>query len=515
MDPELIATLLAVDLGTLRSLADLKEHRTKVRAQIVAVNGAHEGVEFPADVRETWAKLTERDDAATKKIDELEARAARVAAAAATATATEAPPERTAPAAIARRGEAEIYDLSTVRANLADPTSGASEMRDRALRALDIARFPLARDRRDVRAYGFDQERAQEHVQELLDTQDREFGILARRILVTGHPDYRSAFGKIMSGRPVFTLTAQEQEAVARAMAFERAFTLGSTGLPVTFTLDPTLVPTSNGSVNPWRSICRVEQIVTNEWRGATSGAITAAYAAEATESSDNTPTLAQPAVPAVRAQAFVPFSIEVQQDWSALEREMAKLITDAKDDLEAGSTGFFGGNGTNQPTGLNAMTSATDNDTTTSLTFAVGDLYIPEEALPARFRPRASIVANRKQFNRTRQFDTNGGASLWMQLAEGLPNRQTGQLGKGLLGYPTYESTQMASTIASGDRILLMGDFNYYLIVDRVGMSIELIPHLVSTNHRPTGQRGLYAYWRNGGEPLSEAAFEFLKIKA
>lgn len=34
--------------------------------------------------------------------------------------------------------------------------------------------------------------------------------------------------------------------------------------------------------------------------------------------------------------------------------------------------------------------------------------------------------------------------------------------------------------------------------IADRVGMTAELIPHLFgATNRFPTGQRGLYVYWR------------------
>ena len=46
---------------------------------------------------------------------------------------------------------------------------------------------------------------------------------------------------------------------------------------------------------------------------------------------------------------------------------------------------------------------------------------------------------------------------------------------------------------------------------MDRIGLSVEVIPHLVGTNHRPTGQRGLYAYWRNGAGVLSANAFRVL----
>ena len=66
---------------------------------------------------------------------------------------------------------------------------------------------------------------------------------------------------------------------------------------------------------------------------------------------------------------------------------------------------------------------------------------------------------------------------------------------------------------VTTGSRIVLIGDFSYYLIVDRVGMSLEVIPHLFGAANRfPTGQRGLYAFWRNGGKIIDQVAFRFLK---
>jgi hypothetical protein len=43
---------------------------------------------------------------------------------------------------------------------------------------------------------------------------------------------------------------------------------------------------------------------------------------------------MAAPTATVTKAHAFVPFSIEVDQDWGALEAEMGKLFQDAKDDL-------------------------------------------------------------------------------------------------------------------------------------------------------------------------------------
>ena len=44
--------------------------------------------------------------------------------------------------------------------------------------------------------------------------------------------------------------------------------------------------------------------------------------------------------------------------------------------------------------------------------------------------------------------------------------------------------------------------------------MAIEVIPHLFDvTNNMPTGQRGLYAYWRNGSKVVDANAFRTLKL--
>src|SRR5690606_6995197 len=126
------------------------------------------------------------------------------------------------------------------------------------------------------------------------------------------------------------------------------------------------------------------------------------------------------------------------------------------------------------------------------------------EEALPPRFRARAAFLANRSIYNLVRQFDTAGGADLWVRLGDGLPPE--------LIGYPAYEvSTMPGGTPDVGDRYLLFGDFSQFLIVDRVGMSVELVPHLFGSNQRPTGQRGIYAVWRNNSKILTDNAFRVL----
>ena len=49
--------------------------------------------------------------------------------------------------------------------------------------------------------------------------------------------------------------------------------------------------------------------------------------------------------------------------------------------------------------------------------------------------------------------------------------------------------------------------------IVDRVGMSVELVPHMVDGDGKLLGQRAIFAYWRNGSKILSSAAFRKLRV--
>ena len=49
----------------------------------------------------------------------------------------------------------------------------------------------------------------------------------------------------------------------------------------------------------------------------------------------------------------------------------------------------------------------------------------------------------------------------------------------------------------AAHDYVLLCGDFKQYVILDRVGASLELNPHLIGGSGRPTGSRRNYQHCR------------------
>ena len=470
------------DLEGLRSLDELLAFRDEIISERAELNQRFGVKPFDDEARAQFAALTEIEKETTRRVNEYTARTQIVTDTAKNPNSHEGPELlRTQPRA--SRIPENIYDTSAYRDRARSMDDLRGLYRDGARRALDTMSFPHERARK---------EDVQTHVNRLLE---RDYtGELAERILNTDSPIYKRAFAKKLAG---VGLSTEE----------ERALSLTTTagGFAVPVTLDPTVIPTSNGVVNPIRRVARVITITGNTWEGITSAGVSAAYGAELTEASDNAPTIAQPTINVEKAQAFIPFSIEIGEDWGGMASEMAQMLQDAKDQLEA--TQFITGLGhaSTAPQGLLVGATAVVS-TAAATTLAVADLYSLEEGLPPRFRPNAVIVGNRKQFNRVRQFDTAGGSSLWVQLGDGLP--------RALIGYPTYEASEMSSALTTGASIITIGDFSHYVIVDRIGMNVELIPHMFATaNNRPSGQRGLYAYWRNSAGVTAWQAFRTLKV--
>jgi HK97 family phage major capsid protein len=277
---------------------------------------------------------------------------------------------------------------------------------------------------------------------------------------------------------------------------------LGGFGIP--FTLDPAILLTSAGAINPLRQVARIIPITTREWRGVSSAGVTASYDAEALEVSDDSPTpLAQPTVTAAMGRAFVPFPMELEDDWNGLAAELQRLIADGRDVLDA--TAYLTGSGTNEPAGvLTGLTTTQRVQTAGAGAFAIADVYSLKQALPARFQPGAAFLAHPNRFDTIFRFV--GGNSAEPPL---LPTRDGPLVGK-----PAYEWSTMATPTTTGTKLMLYGNFREgYVIVDRLGMSAEIVPHLFgATNRFPTGQRGLFARWRSGGAVVNANALRYLE---
>jgi len=336
-----------------------------------------------------------------------------------------------------------------------------------------------------------------------------------RYAAAAGAPEYERAFAKLL-GNPLqghLTWTPQEADAfrvVSDLQTEQRAMGSGDTsgGYMVPLTLDPAIQLTSTGSTNPLRQLARVVQITTDSWNGVTSAGVTAEWITEGSEVADASPTLDQPSIPVYKADAFVPFSFEIQGDAAGFMTELAKLLQDGADQLTA--TAYTTGSGTGQPTGIiTALTggsSVVTGDGSEAL--AASDPYKVQNALPPRFQPRATWNANLATLNTLRQFETTNGALKFPELTQNPPM---------LLRRSIYENSNMDGAIntaaTEANYLLLYGDFSQFVIVDRIGSTLELVPHLFGANRRPTGQRGALLWFRTGSDAVVDNAFRLLNV--
>jgi HK97 family phage major capsid protein len=318
---------------------------------------------------------------------------------------------------------------------------------------------------------------------------------VAKHVLMTGTQEYYEAFRSYMAD--------------PEGVGIQRGTTLGtgSLGFMLPFVLDPTIILTNSGSANPYRRVSRVVQTTSNTWNGVTSAGVNAAFVGEALAATDASPTVGQVQITPQKAHAWVFGSFESLED-SDLGTQLPRLFADAKDRLE--ESVFATGAGTGViPQG--AVTAATTGNTAAVTAYAVADVYTLQGRLSPRFRmsPGAAWMSSLFYVNKTRQFDTAGGSSFWANLGQGTPEQ--------LLGEPIYESSSMSTGTATGSLVLLFGDFNEYIIVDRVGMSVLYEPMVTGTGasaNLPTGEAGWYAFWRVGAKASTANALQVLVIQ-
>jgi HK97 family phage major capsid protein len=344
-----------------------------------------------------------------------------------------------------------------------------------------------------------------------LEKHVRNSADIARRTLVTENEQYRSAWMKLVSDPQPF-LSPEEIRAVEAwkeyRVASEGTTTAGGFGIPVF--IDPSIILTAQGSGNPFLSICRQATVNTNAWKGINSAGVSWSFDAEgAAVSDDAVGDMAQPTVTVFMARGFIPYSIEVGQDYPDFAGEMARLLAEGYDELLVDK--FSRGSGSGEPRGILTALDANTNDEVVSTTdgaFGQEDIYKVWKALPQRFRRNASWMMSVDVNNKIRQFGT---ANVFHAFTQNLP----AEWADTLFGKAVYESPyfpDMTGTTGAENR-LVVGDFSNYLIARRGGMSVELLPLIVDvTNNRPTGQRGWFAYARIGGNSVNDLGFRLLQ---
>ena len=474
-------------------MSRIEELRSSVNSKVERLNELRSSLkEYTERAGEPTADEAERFKAELSEFNELEAEHERLSVELAQLVKIAEAPER-----------AKVPGtLTVITRDKVDPFErgrefGApGEVRSLALRAIEEAKALEPEHRASA-----------EKLVRQIDTPD---GRLARHILITGRDDYRSAYQKLLAGRPELLLDA---ERMALAESRMSSLTDAQGGYAIPFTLDPTVIDTAAhaGFGHEWRRLADVTTIVTDNWNGVTSAGVTAYMTGEATEAVDGSPTLGQVSISPKKGEAFVVYTEEVYADWAQYESEIRRMFAIAKDELE--DTQFTTGSGTgNNVNGIVTDLVAASTPIVASAganTFTSPDIYAMENALAKRFRSNAEWLAGRTTYNRIRQFAaTTDGADLWERIGAGMPAR--------VLGYPINEAENMDTTFGSGENyILILGDIRQcYKIVDRVGMTIQGFPSLMgSTNNLPNGTGGLRMVWRYGAKVVNSTAAKILNV--
>jgi HK97 family phage major capsid protein len=404
---------------------------------------------------------------------------------------------------LGRRPKAVVQAIAATAYRTDDPFGSirglsVPEARDRALRTLD-----------DRGAAGHLRSDEKDHV----ERQIRKSTDIARRILVTENDAYRSAWQKLVTDPHAAATLSDEERNAMRSYAEYRAAsegtnTSGGFGIPVF--IDPSIIMTAQGTDNPFLTLARQVDVNTNQWKGVSSAGVTWSFDAEASEVSDDTATLAQPTVPVFMARGFIPYSIEVGQDYPGFANEMQTLLASGYDELLVDKLTRGAGTGSGEPNGILTALSANTNvrvALTTGGSLGAADPYKVWQALPQRFRRKASWLMSVATNDSIRQLGT---ANVYHAYTVNLPDEWADSLfRRGVYESPYMPDTTTSTTATIG--LAVVGDFSNYVIARRGGMSVELIQNLVGTNHRPTGSRGWFAYSRIGGGSANDLGFRLL----
>jgi HK97 family phage major capsid protein/HK97 family phage prohead protease len=484
------------------NLEEMRARVAEIRAALEEIAAENRGRTLDVETKGRWDELIAERDELDAGIRDTEERAAYLESIAdSKPEARERGAGHASVAANRNKAPEDVFDMTEYHTRSTSQEHMTRLMEEGANRAVEGFRFPDP---------NIDQDKARAAAQQILDADGPDHEV-AQRVLVHGSPVYRRAFWKTLAKQP---LSPEEQRKMQEGQQIElRNLTAaGDGGVTVPVQIDPTVILTSSGAINPFRQVSKLVRTTSYQWQGVTSTGITAQYRAEGAAMTDNAPTLVAPTITPERADAFVPYTWEAAQDWASLEGEMASLFADAKDVLEATKFASGAGHASNEPSGV--LTGAgTVVGSSATTTVGTVDIYALEAALPVRFQPNAVWLATPALFSRIRSqaaLGSNSGGIWADSLQVGQPAR--------LLGYPAYKAStvgtagNLAVSVAS-TKWGILGDFSKFAIVDRIGFQVRPIENLFNGNTAggiayPNGMSGLVCYWRNSSGVLASNAF-------
>ena len=240
-----------------------------------------------------------------------------------------------------------------------------------------------------------------------------------------------------------------------------------------------------------------------------------------ATSGGRTTPAFTQPSITIFAAKDFIPFSIEVSQDFPGFATEIGRLFTAEYADRLSQDTAI-GAGGSAAPMGIFTRMAATTAGSgaahvtvTTAGSICAADVRAVWQALPERAKndPSCALIMSNSVWS---QITALGAPSVTNGLEPGAVQYPVGNAGPRLYGEPVIFSTYAPAFngTSGAANYLVVGAFQRYAIAQRVGgMTVELVPLLPNfpTNNLPTGNRGFLAVARFGADVLDVSSLRLL----
>lgn len=508
------------DIDGLHTPEECATYANAVKDRVKDLDAEYNGRQFDDQARAEWMALGDILKATATKKAELEARRKAIADLVGD-PAAESQPFKPAPSTThkARRVPEDIFAVDEYRKLSNSEPEMLQAYRDGAMFAIERAVYPHPMSIPAVE---------QAHIAKMLDTADQPTILnprreLSQRILHTGTPQYLAAFTKYLRDGNTDRFTDENRRAVAPWTVQTDA----TGGFAVPFYFDPTLLHVGAWTItNPYRALCAVKTIVgTDTFNGATSAAFTVARAAEAAASTEGLDAIGQISAIVGKVHGVGRLSIELLQDRPDITSEIASLIAEAKDTEEENvfSVGVGAALGAGfTPIGALATGSTagafTAIETAAGVTLAAADADLVEAGVPIRHRAAAIWMMSKPALRQWQALETTGGKLFGGANYARVPQpnvRANGDTGVQLLNYPVYEAPSGASGLVAQSVIGALFNPASFYIIERAGMSVEVIQHFLDAGTGyPTGQRMIYAWWRNTAKPADVNAGRRLRIK-
>lgn len=250
-------------------------------------------------------------------------------------------------------------------------------------------------------------------------------------------------------------------------------------------------------SANPFRGVSNVIRTASDRNIPVESSVGSFAYVAEEGAYGTSDPAFSRVVIGAHKSGGIIKVSEELLQDaFFNLESYLANVAGRRFATLE--ETSFCTGNGTSAPQGVFTPTYSNNVDGAVSASAAItGDNLIDTfHSLGRAYRQNASWLMSDAAVKIVRKLVDNDGQYIWQAgLVAGAPDT--------IFGRPVIVS-EHATAPAPDAKSIIFGDFQYYTIADRAGISAQKLNELYAAN----GQVGYKFSARNDAKVILNDAF-------